>query len=87
MVFDRTTEAGGPGKAALDDPACWPQHQAALGLGQLDDLQLDAMFACNSGRLVAVISLIDTGQLHARSGGRLNRLGYPRELGPLAAFG
>ena len=74
-------------KDYFDDPASWQQHEAALGVGQLHDLQLDAMLACNFGRLLAVISLVDIGQLHACSGGRLHRLGHSSDLGTIAGTG
>jgi len=45
------------------------------------------MFACNFGRLLAVISLVDRGQLHACSGGRLHGLGHPSDLGTIAGTG
>ena len=37
VVAGEAAEAGGPCEVALDHPAFGQQHEAALGLGQLDD--------------------------------------------------
>ncbi|MCP1535454.1 hypothetical protein J2W79_000511 [Methylorubrum extorquens] len=42
---------------------------SALGLGQLHDLQLDAVLARRRGRLPAGVALIDDGDLDAVVGG------------------
>ena len=51
VVSGQAAEARGPGKGALDDPAPGQQHEAALGLRQLDHLQPDAVRRRIGGRV------------------------------------
>ena len=80
VIFDEPAEACGAGKAAFDDPPAGEQHEAPRGLGQLHDLQFDAVRTGGHGRLLAGVALIDEGDLDARAGGRLHGLGQPGDL-------
>ena len=52
VIFGQPAEPCCPGEGALYHPAAWQQHEAALGLLQLDDFQADALRG-GSGRWLA----------------------------------
>ena len=54
IVAGEAAEACGPAEAALDDPAARQEHEAALGVGQLDHEQGDAVALRRRRRLLAV---------------------------------
>jgi hypothetical protein len=54
VVAHEPSEACGPGEGPLDDPASGQQDEAPLSLGELDDLELDAVFGGVGGRLAGV---------------------------------
>jgi hypothetical protein len=68
IVACQAAETSGPGDAALDHPALGQQDKAALGLGQLDHLQADALPLSRRRRLLAG-GLVDRDgqQLHLRA--------------------
>ena len=43
VVAGEASEAGHPGVGAFDDPTLGEQHEPALGLWELDDLQADTL--------------------------------------------
>jgi hypothetical protein len=49
VVFDESSEAGGPGEGSFDDPSSGQQHETALGLRQFDDLERNAVLAAAGG--------------------------------------
>ena len=67
VVADEAAEARGPGERALNDPAPGQQDEALPGLGQLDDLELDAVLGGGLGGLLAAIALVGEGDLDATS--------------------
>ena len=87
VVARQAAEARGPGEAALDDPAPGQEHEAALGLGQLDHLQLDAVRGGRGRWLLAGVALVDVGQLDVLAGHRLHRCGQRRHLRALLLVG
>ena len=66
-----------PGNAALDHPASWQRHEAALGLGQPDHLQGDALGPGLFGRLPAGVALVDVAKREVLIRRVLHRLGQP----------
>lgn len=56
---------GGPGEVALNGPALGKQDEAALGLGQLDDLESDALRLRHLVRRCVGVALVDVGRLDA----------------------
>src|SRR5215210_7267613 len=58
VVADEATEAGFPGEGALHDPTAGQQNEAVLGLGELDDVEVDAMsrgVRCGDGTRVRLV--------------------------------
>jgi hypothetical protein len=51
------------------------RHEAALGFGQLDDFQPDAVFGRRLFRLLAGVALVDEGHIDRLAGHVLNLLG------------
>src|SRR5262249_15943552 len=62
VIADEATEAGTPGEIALNYPPAWKQHEAALGLGQLDYLEVDAVLRGVGCRLVPGVARVHIGQ-------------------------
>ena len=81
VVSGESAEKRGPGEASLDDPSSWQQHEAALCLGVLDHLQLDAMLGGRVGCGLTGVALIDIGQLHVAAGDLLDLFAQPLDLG------
>ena len=59
VVARQAAEARHPGEGALHHPAPGQEHEAALGLGQLDHLQPDAVLRRRRGRLLPGVALVD----------------------------
>ena len=87
IIASEAAKARGPGEVALDDPATRQQDEAVLGLGQLDDLELDAVGRGVRRRLVARVPLVDVGQLHVLAGGLLHRRRQGGDLGAILRVG
>ena len=68
VVFDESSEAGGPGEGSFDDPSSGQQHETALGLRQFDDLEGNAAFSGSGRWFLPGIALIDESYLHVLSG-------------------
>src|SRR4051812_15669095 len=82
VVSDQTSEAGLPGEGALDDPSSREEDEAALGLGEPDHIEPDAVgrrVRCWGGAGVAVVHEGDFDRVT----GRL--LDASAELGDLGA--
>jgi hypothetical protein len=84
-VFDEASEPSGRCEGSLDDPSPRQQHEAALGLWQLDDLEGNAMFGGRRRRFFP--ALIDELDLDARACLRLNGLGDPARFGTNVGVG
>src|SRR5579859_2104604 len=68
IVASQTPKTSHPGERALDHPSTRQEHEAALGLRQLDHFQADTMlFGCIGGCVTGIAS-IHIGQLHMVSG-------------------
>ena len=78
VVAGQAAEARSPGEGAFHDPAAGQQHEAALGQGMLDHLQLDAVLPGGNGRGRASVALVYVGQLD-RIPGRLPVTARPRQ--------
>ena len=52
-----------PSEGTLHHPAPGQHHEAALGLGEFDDLQLNAVPGGSLGGFLARVTLIDIGQI------------------------
>src|SRR5579871_841342 len=72
IVTGQPAKASHPAKGALNDPAAGQQDKAALGVGQFDDLKLDALLSGSVGRLVAGIALVNKGHFDALTSNHLN---------------
>ena len=68
VVLHQAAKAGRPGKGPLDHPASPQQHEATLGVRQINHPQLDAMCFCSVSGLRAGIALVDMGQANALAG-------------------
>jgi hypothetical protein len=58
IVVDQSPKAGDPGERALHHPSARQQDKAALGLRQLDHLQVNALCRRGGCRLISGIALI-----------------------------
>jgi len=85
VVFDEPAEAGSPCEGSLDNRSSGQEHEAALGLRQLDDLERDAMFSGRCGGLFSCIALVDKSDLDVLAGFRLNGLGDAADLGAIVS--
>ena len=65
VILDEPAEAGRPCEGSFDDPSARQQDETALGLGQLDDLEFDAMLGRRLLGTLPGIALIDPGDLDA----------------------
>ena len=83
IVAPEATEARRPGKRAFDDPAPGQQDEAAFGLGEFDDDQIDAGARRRGGRLHARVALIDIAELDVLAGDGLHLC---RQLADLRAL-
>src|SRR4051794_8920685 len=63
VVTGAAAETTEPGETALNDPAAWQEHEAAFGLGEPDDLELDALCCCRCLRFGVGVAFVDVGQL------------------------
>lgn len=68
VVMGQSAAASGPGEVAFKDPAFGQEHEAAFGLGQADDLQLEAVRGGVLGHLLAGVALVNEGHLNVRAG-------------------
>src|SRR3974390_2395434 len=74
VVTSKAAKACRPSEASFHHPASRQEHEAALGLGVLDDRQLNAVsLGCPLGFLSG-IALIHIRELHSLSGDVLHRL-------------
>ena len=80
VVASQAAEARHPGKTAFDYPTPRQQHKAALGGGQLDDFQPDAIRLSVSSGLVAGIPLVHKGNLDRATGSLLDLFGQCTDL-------
>ena len=62
-VACKTTEARHPGEGAFDNPASGQEDEAALGLVQLDDIEVDAVLSGGVGDFFAGVALVDKDRL------------------------
>jgi len=74
VVPGESAEACGSGEASFHYPASRQQDKAALCLGTLDDLQLDAVAGCGTFSGLSGIALIDISKFHMVSGNPLQRV-------------
>ena len=72
VVAGEAAEACHPGEAAFDDPASGQEDEAALGGGQLDDLEADAVLVSGYGGLFASVALVDKGDFDGIAGSLLH---------------
>ena len=85
VVFDKAAEAGRPGEWSLDDPAARQQNEAALGFGQFDDLQRNAVGGV--GGTDAGVVLVDISDLDLIAGDGLHGAGEPFHLAAILGAG
>ena len=86
IVLDEPSKPRCPCEGPLHDPSSGQEHEAALGLRQLDDVKGDAVFGGRGGGLVAGVAVVDEGDLDAFAGLCLNGLGDPADLGAVVGM-
>lgn len=72
IVAPATMEAGDPRKGAFDDPAPRHENEAAFGLSEFHDAQVDARLRSCGGRPGTAIALIGTSDFDRLAGDRLH---------------
>src|SRR5450759_2657292 len=87
IVASQATKTRHPGKTALHEPTPRQQHETALGMWQLDDLQLHTLLFGLLSRHFARVSLIDKGQFHRVPGDVLHGLSQFAYLGTVLFIG
>lgn len=87
VVPRQAAKPGRPGKSPFDHPTPGQQHKAALGFGELDHLQCDAVHLGGRRRLFPRIALIDIGQFNLPVRDFLHRLGQLPNLIPILGIG
>jgi hypothetical protein len=83
IITGKTAETCSPGKRAFHDPTLGQKNKAALGFGQLDDDQVDAIFSSSLGGIITRVALVNKGYLHRLARHLLN---LRAELGDLCPF-
>jgi|GEM_PF-2530301 len=83
VVSGHPAKASGPSEGPFHDPAAGQEHEFALGFGQLDDLQPDAMGLRRVRSGCSGVALIDIGHFDLVAREVLNRLGQRFVLGPI----
>lgn len=71
----------------LDHPTFGQEDKAALGIGQLDHNQIDAVFSGGLSGIIASIALVDKCNLHRLADHLLNLLAQLRHLGAFLLVG
>ena len=87
VILDESSEACGPCEGSLDDPSAWEQDKAAFGLGQFDDLEIDAVPGSGLRGAFAGIALVDLGDFDAVVGDGLNGSGECLDLAAILCAG
>jgi len=83
IVSDQPSEPACPGDTAFDHPAPRQQHEAPFRVGQLDDLQDDAMGGGICSRRLTRVALIDVGERDVIARDRLDRRRDLGDVGPI----
>ena len=58
IVTRKPSKSRQPNERSFDDPTAWEEYEAALGLGQLGDLQVDAVRLGFGSRFLAGVALV-----------------------------
>ena len=75
IISRQPAKSSRPAKTAFDDPAAWQQYKASFGFSMLDHQQVNSMPGSLACRIVAVIALVDKGDLDGIASYLLNGLG------------
>ena len=81
------TKASSPAEGAFDDPAAGQKDEAAFGLVEFDDVQLEAVRGGGLRGRGAGVALIDVVQFDVVAGHRLNVRGERADLGAILLVG
>ncbi|MDB5075414.1 MAG: hypothetical protein JWO42_1593 [Chloroflexi bacterium] len=87
VVLGPPAEARSPGEAAFDHPPVRQEDEAALGLGQLDDFEGDALLLGGFGHVLAGVAQVQKGHVDVVAAHRLNPLRQGCHLGALLLVG
>ena len=87
VVAGQALVADAPTQAALDLPTPGQQHEAALGVAEFDDLQVDARGLHRLRRGFARVALAGVGQRNALARCYLHFLGQHAHLGAVLLVG
>lgn len=86
-IAHEPTKTGSPGEGPLHHPVLEQQHEASLGLRQLDHLQLNPMLPGGIRGLFARVALIDMSQIDTLTGGNRHGLGQLSHFGSIISRG
>lgn len=81
IIARESAEPGSPGEGPFGNPPSRQQYKAAAGLGQLDNLQSDALRLGSGGGGIAGVALVNKGQFDMVAGHVLDRCGQIGDLG------
>jgi len=87
VILDEPAETGCPGEGSFDDPTARQQDKAAFGLGELDDLVVDAMSGSSLGCGLSGIAPIHPGDLDTAVCHGLNGSGQLLQLAAILRTG
>jgi len=87
IIAGQATKTGCPGEITLHHPALGQENKAALGLGQLDDRQLDAVLGRRCRWLLPGVALVHIRQFHVLAGDGLDPRRQLLDLRPLLLIG
>jgi len=87
VIFDQSSKPRGPSEGTLHHPSSGQENEAALGLGQFDDAEFDAVLSGGGPGGFPGIALIDEGDFDVRLGRGLNGLGDAADLGAVVGVG
>ena len=80
VVSGKSSEAGHPAEATLDNPTPGHKDEALLGCGELDNLKLDSLCLCGLGSRFSRVALVDESHLDVLAGDDLYSLGEQSHL-------
>ena len=66
VIFDQSSKPRGPSEGTLHHPSSGQENKAALGLGQFDDAEFDAVLSGGGPGGFPGIALIDEGDFDVR---------------------
>ena len=87
IIAREAAETGGPGEGTLDHPAARQEHKAALGFGEFDYVQTDAVLRAGRRGVRSGVTLIYIRQFDVLLGHLLDSLREFPHLGAILLIG